>query len=126
MRSWTFISNHGAVLAYISNHKSVAARKIGKDLCLAERTVMRIIDDLEAGGYIERRREGRQNAYVINHHCPFQIPGGFEGLVGELLGVLSGRSRADMSTSENIRNRCGEFGRPGLQSSSTLETSLVE
>ncbi len=68
MSQWTFITNHGLVLAYIAKHPQSTARTIASTVNLTERTVHKIIAELEAEKYIERRRVGRNNEYRINSH----------------------------------------------------------
>ncbi len=68
MAQWTFITNHGIVLAYIAKHPESTTRVIASAVNLTERTVHKIIAELEAEKYIERRRVGRNNEYHINSH----------------------------------------------------------
>ena len=88
MRSWTFITNHGAVLALIGRHGQITAREIAAELHITERTVMRIIGDLETEGYIGKRREGRLNRYQVNTQAPLRRHDIRDVVVGDLLGVL--------------------------------------
>ena len=89
MGSWTFITNHGAVLALIGRHGRITARDISTELGITERSVMRIIKDLEAEGYIQREREGRANRYTVNSQAPLRRQETRDIIVGELLGVLT-------------------------------------
>jgi len=66
MCPWTFITNHGLVLAYIAKHPQSTSRAIASAVNLTERTVHKIISELEAEKYIERRKVGRNNEYSIN------------------------------------------------------------
>ena len=68
MAQWTFITNHGIVLAYIAKHPESTTRVIASAINLTERTIQKIIAELEAEKYIERRRMGRNNHYRINSH----------------------------------------------------------
>ena len=52
---WTFITNHGLVLSYISHHPTSTAREIANHIGVTERTTHKIISDLEYAGYIERK-----------------------------------------------------------------------
>jgi predicted ArsR family transcriptional regulator len=45
MAEWTFITNHGAVLALIAQHGRITAKEIAETLQLTERPVRRIIAD---------------------------------------------------------------------------------
>jgi len=86
--SWTFITNHGAVLTLIAEREQVTAREIADNLNITERSVHRIITDLENEGYIERRREGRVNFYTVDHDLPLRKGVVRETGVGELLATL--------------------------------------
>ena len=65
MADWKFITNHGAVLALIHKGQRITSREIAAKIGITERSVVRILSDLEEAGYIERTREGRTNKYSI-------------------------------------------------------------
>ena len=66
MPAWKLITNHGAVLALISKTQHITARDLATLIGITERSVLRILGDLESDGYIERTREGRTNKYSIS------------------------------------------------------------
>ncbi|MEX2598991.1 MAG: MarR family transcriptional regulator, partial [Dehalococcoidia bacterium] len=70
MSEWAFITNHGAVLALVAEHGQITAREIAVRLNITERSVHRIIADLENSGYLERHKEGRANWYRVQHDQP--------------------------------------------------------
>ena len=88
MSSWTFITNHGAVLALIGQYGQITAREIANELGITERSVLRIIKDLETEGYIQIERQGRVNRYEVNIEAPLRRQEKRDVLVGELLKVL--------------------------------------
>jgi len=88
MATWTFISNHGAILALIGQQNTITAREIATQLGITERSVRRIINDLESEGYIERQREGRVNTYKVNRNGKLRRHETRDVEVGELLRVL--------------------------------------
>ena len=88
MSSWTFITNHGAVLALIGQYGQITARDIATELGITERSVLRIIKDLETEGYIQIERDGRVNRYLVNIEAPLRRQEKRDVLVGELLRVL--------------------------------------
>jgi len=51
MADWSFITNHGLVLAAIAKHPRSTARELGDDVGITERTAHKIIIDLEEAGY---------------------------------------------------------------------------
>ncbi|MEW6142068.1 MAG: MarR family transcriptional regulator [Chloroflexota bacterium] len=88
MPSWTFITSHGAVLTYIARNRDVLATDIASQAGLTERTVRRIIADLEKEGYIEKKRVGRANRYRINGQLPLRRPEIRDVKIAELLNSL--------------------------------------
>ena len=91
MPEWTFITNHGLVLAYVSKHPQSTAREIASTVNITERTIHKIIADLEADGYIERQKVGRNNTYRVNPHLGLRHETTHDVLVGDLLKVLGWR-----------------------------------
>jgi predicted ArsR family transcriptional regulator len=89
MASWTFITNHGAVLALIGQHHMITAREIAARLDITERSVLRIIKDLEEAGYVTIDRAGRANHYQVDAHLPLRRDEAHDVLIGDLLKVLS-------------------------------------
>lgn len=88
MSEWTFITNHGAVLALIAHHKQITAREIADELGITERPVRRIIAELEDAGYIKKQRVGRGNRYSVQLDLPLRQPIAREVEVGDLLHIL--------------------------------------
>ena len=83
---WTFITNHGLVLSYVSHNPSHTAREIAKHVGITERTIHKIIGDLEEAGYIERNRVGRKNIYSVDPSLPLRHHTKREILVEDLPG----------------------------------------
>lgn len=88
MPDWTFITNHGAVLIIIRRQGEVTVRTIAEELGITERSVFRIISDLENGGYINKHRVGRANVYQINSDVSLRREKLRDIAVGDLLKVL--------------------------------------
>jgi DNA-binding MarR family transcriptional regulator len=87
-KQWTFITNHGAVLALIGQSETITAREIAARLGITERTVLRIIKDLESEGYIQIEKDGRVNNYTVYRNQPLRRPDQRDNRVAELLDVL--------------------------------------
>ena len=66
MARWTFITNHGAVTAFIAKHNRAKAAEIAAELGTTERSVRRITASLEAEGYVHKTEDGRVNRYEVN------------------------------------------------------------
>ena len=86
---WTFITNHGLILSYISHNQRSTAREIANHVGVTERTTHKIISDLEVAGYIERRKNGRRNEYRVDSDLPLRHHTKQDILVSELLEVLT-------------------------------------
>ena len=67
---WGFLTNHAVAFILISRNTRITTREIAEGLQLTERSVHRIISDLEDAGYIRRHKEGRSNRYEINTEQP--------------------------------------------------------
>ncbi|MBI2866038.1 MAG: winged helix-turn-helix transcriptional regulator [Chloroflexi bacterium] len=100
MPGWTLITNHGAVLSYIAHHPQITARELAAQAGITERAVLRIIRDLEAEGYLTRRRVGRRNVYQVNHEMPFRRRDLHDREVKELLEVLAPRPASNAPEQE--------------------------
>ena len=89
---WTFITNHGLVLSYLSHHPRSTAREIANFVGVTERTTHKIISDLEAAGYIERRKQGRRNVYDLDHELPLRHHTKQDILISDLLESLTSKT----------------------------------
>lgn len=88
-RSWTFLTNHAHVLLAIANDPDLRVRDMAQLVGVTERTTMQIIDDLEAGGYITRERQGRRNVYQVKPDHPLRHPLEEHHEIGALLQALT-------------------------------------
>ena len=89
-KKWTFITNHAAVLSLLDQEGRHTAREIAASLDITERTVMRIIKELEAEGYITKRKQGRVNLYTLNKDLPLRRNDQQAVHVRKLLQLISG------------------------------------
>jgi len=90
MRKWSFITNHGLVLAAIAAGPESTAREIGDMVGITERATHRIIADLEEEGYITRSKSGRRNVYSIHMNVLLEEIFGEKTTSGQLLAILGG------------------------------------
>jgi len=89
MTECTFITHHGLVLLYVSRHPQCTAREMALAINITERTVHRVLDDLEAERYIKRQRTGKGNLYQINPDLGLRHVLTRDVVVGDLLQILS-------------------------------------
>ena len=63
---WTFLTNHGHVILYLSKHADATVREIADKIGITERAVLKIIADLSQEGYIKIQKNGRNNVYTLD------------------------------------------------------------
>lgn len=91
---WGFLTNHARVLLCVAGEPDVLLRDIGARVGITERAAHRIIGELEAAGYVARRRDGRRNRYEVNAQLTLPDPVASKRRVSELLAVLGGTTAA--------------------------------
>jgi len=92
---WTFLSNYGRVFVYIAKCPRSTTEAISREVGLTQRGVQKIITELEAAGYIIKRREGRCNLYTVRPELPMRHRLERDHAVGDLLLALGCASKAD-------------------------------
>jgi hypothetical protein len=93
--SWTLLTGHGHVLVEIARNPSARIRDISPVVGLTERTVQAIVADLEAAGYLTRKRVGRRTRYTVNPDSPFRHKAQQGLRVGPFLAHLTALADAD-------------------------------
>lgn len=89
-KTWTFLTNHAHVLAVLHSDPEQVLREVAIEVGITERAVQRIIQDLVDGGFIERRRVGRQNRYRILKGKKLRHPIEAHRKIGDLLKLITG------------------------------------
>jgi predicted transcriptional regulator len=87
--TWTFLTNHSHVLVCLIRFPNLTVREIAPRIGITERNVIRIINDLEAAGVIQRERNGRRNSYRVNLDTPLRHPMESGHTVHELLDFIA-------------------------------------
>ncbi|RMG94581.1 MAG: MarR family transcriptional regulator [Deltaproteobacteria bacterium] len=87
--AWHFLSNHGHVLVYVAQHPDARIREIADAVGVTERTVARILAELEAAGIVDRVRVGRRCHYHVRPDAPLRHPLESSHTVGELVTALA-------------------------------------
>lgn len=82
---WTFLTNHSHVLVCLSRDEATTVRNLALQVGITERSVQRILSELEQEGVIKRIREGRRNRYEIDFDFRLRHPLESEHTVRELL-----------------------------------------
>ena len=95
MKKWTFITNHGLVLLYISRNPQCTMRDMASALGVTERSIQRVLEDLEAEGYVTWQRTGKGNIYEINHSRELKHELTKDSIVGDLLNLLGHKEETE-------------------------------
>jgi DNA-binding MarR family transcriptional regulator len=93
MGEWKFVTNHALVLCLIAQKPRITAREIAATVGITEKTTRNIINDLEADGYITKKREGRRLRYSVDPEMPLRHEMNEDRAVGDLLEVLGWEKR---------------------------------
>jgi predicted ArsR family transcriptional regulator len=95
-RKWTFLSNHGRVLAYITKHPQKTTQLMAYSVGLSIHGVQIILDELEEQGYIERHKVGRCNQYLIHPDMPMRHRFDRQHTVGDVLEAIGAMPHKDI------------------------------
>jgi len=92
---WTLITNHGLILSCLYQYPGHTGREIANHIGVTERTAFKVIGDLEAAGYIKRRKVGRKNVYRVHPNLPLRHHTKQDILVSDLLNALTSKSTGE-------------------------------
>jgi DNA-binding MarR family transcriptional regulator len=87
-KSWTFLTNHAQVLLAIAQNGDIRLKDVADRAGITERATQRIVQDLVEANYLERRRVGRRNHYVINPDAEMRHSAQQGHPVGQLLNLV--------------------------------------
>jgi predicted transcriptional regulator len=93
MPEWTFLTNHALVLSSIAKQSRITARELSMTIGITERAVRKIIADLDAAGYISKKREGRRIKYRINPELSLRHDAHQAIDIGDFLEALGWKRR---------------------------------
>jgi DNA-binding IclR family transcriptional regulator len=91
--TWTFLTNHSHVLICIAKQPDIRLSEVADLVGIGERSVHRIVHDLEAAGYLRVIKEGRRNVYKIDLDQPLRHPLEAEHDVRTVIAPLVKKSR---------------------------------
>ena len=100
MPEWKFVTNHTLVLCQIAQHPRITARELSMTIGITEKTTRRIIADLEADGYVTKKREGRRLRYGVDPDLPLRAETPQDRAIGDLLEVLGWKRRRQPARSK--------------------------
>jgi DNA-binding transcriptional ArsR family regulator len=93
MPQWKFLTNHALVLCLIAQQSRITAREISLTVGITEKATRNIIGDLEADGYVSKKREGRRIRYRIDADLPLRHEMQQDKAIGDLLEILGWKRR---------------------------------
>ena len=88
MKEWNLITNHGLVLLYISRNPQCTMRAMALAINVTERTIKRVLGDLDMAGYVTWKRTGKGNIYEMNSTKGLKHELTRDVMVGDLLKLL--------------------------------------
>ncbi|HTY72685.1 MAG TPA: winged helix-turn-helix transcriptional regulator [Actinomycetes bacterium] len=87
-RAWTFLTNHGHVMVFLSRQPDARIRDVAAAVGITERATQAILSELEADGYLTRVKAGRRNRYELHPDLTFRHPIEASRPIGELLRIF--------------------------------------
>ena len=85
---WTFLTNHTHVLVGLARDPGLTVRELALLVGITERSVQRILSDLEVSGVLQKSKEGRRNHYELNLKYQLRHPLESSHRLCELLETL--------------------------------------
>jgi hypothetical protein len=85
---WTFLTNHAHDLLCLAEEPQPPLRDVARLVGITERSVQRIVADLEEAGVLVREREGRRNRYQLRRALPLRHPLEQHRRVGDLIDMV--------------------------------------
>jgi hypothetical protein len=93
MAGWKFLTNHALVLCLIARQSRITAREISITIGITEKATRNIIGDLEADGYVTKKKEGRRIKYTFDPDLPLRAETQEDKAIGDLLRTLGWKKR---------------------------------
>lgn len=88
-KTWTFLTNYTHVLIVLQAEPELTLRKVADRVGITERAVQRIVQELEAEGFVCRERVGRRNEYKVLTNVPLRHPIESHRTIGDLLDLVA-------------------------------------
>ncbi|MBN2801675.1 MAG: MarR family transcriptional regulator [Deltaproteobacteria bacterium] len=85
---WTFLTNHAHVLLCIAKNPNFRLRDIAEVVGITERAVHRIVVDLTEAGFVDVKRDGRCNVYIMHPEKNLRHPIESQSLVAGLIKLI--------------------------------------
>lgn len=89
MANWTFLTHHGHVLVALVQNPNQTIDDLSMQVGITSRAVAGILNDLVEAGYVEKKKVGRKNEYVVHADAPMRHPLNEMAKVSELLELFT-------------------------------------
>jgi DNA-binding transcriptional ArsR family regulator len=89
MADWTFFSNYAHVLFILSSEEDITVRELSLKVGITERSVHKILIDLQENGYVSILKNGRNNQYKLNYNKKLRHPVEKHIKIGQLIDLIS-------------------------------------
>jgi DNA-binding transcriptional ArsR family regulator len=99
---WTFVTNHALVLSFLAKQSRITARELASSIGVTERTVRKIIADLDEAGYITKKKQGRRIRYRVNPDLSLRHDAHQEIAVGDFLQALGWKRARRRGRAERV------------------------
>lgn len=91
--TWTFLTNHSHVLICLHQDPELTLREVAQIVGITERSVQRIIGELEEAGYVTRERVGLRNRYRFRMSESLRHPVEAHCKIGDLVRMVEDTGR---------------------------------
>jgi len=88
MANWTFLTHHGHVLVALVQNPDQTIDQLSDQVGITSRAVSGILNDLVAAGFVEKKKVGRKNTYVVHADAPMRHPVNEMAKVSDLLSLF--------------------------------------
>jgi DNA-binding MarR family transcriptional regulator len=85
---WVFLTNHALVLIQVWQEPDLTIRAVAERVGITERATHRILGALIEAGYIQRKRVGRRNHYMVMENRSMRHPLSAHAEIGKLLKLM--------------------------------------
>ncbi len=85
---WTFLSNHSHVLICLHREPELTMREVAERVGITERSVQRILRELEEGGFVRREKQGLRNRYKFKMSARLRHPIESHRTIGDLISMV--------------------------------------
>ena len=86
---WSFLTNHSHILVCLHREPMMTVRNLAFQVGITERSVQRILADLEKSGVVIRTKDGRRNCYEVNQKFQLRHPLESHRNLAELLKAVA-------------------------------------